>query len=91
MPTICSAEMFAAISEVPMAHQGRRATGQEVVLRVLLVLALLARHPLRQYENSDRVDRQDGDVQSCQIHVNPLLQRRRWRPVRFFSALDRRA
>ncbi len=22
MPTICSAEMFAAISEVPMAHQG---------------------------------------------------------------------
>ena len=23
MPTICSAEMFAAISEVPMAHQGR--------------------------------------------------------------------
>ena len=23
MPTICSAEMFAAISEAPMAHQGR--------------------------------------------------------------------
>ena len=68
---------------------GQRATGEEIVLRVLLVFAFLARHPLRQHENADRVDRQDGDVQSCQIHVNPLLQRRRWTPccLRFFPSL----
>jgi hypothetical protein len=78
MPTICSAEMFAAISDVPMAHQGC-AGSEEIVLRVFLMRALFARHPLREYKNSDRVDRQNDDVQSCQIHVNPLLQRRRWR------------
>jgi hypothetical protein len=31
--------------------------------------AFFARHPLREQENADRVDAQDDEIQSCQIHV----------------------
>ena len=48
--------------------------------------AFLSRDPLREYKNSDRVDRQDDDVQSFQIHVNPLLQQRQRAPLIFFRA-----
>jgi hypothetical protein len=58
MPMICSAEMLAAISEAPMAHQG----GQEVVGGVLLVPALVAGNPLGQAEDGDGVDRQDDEI-----------------------------
>ena len=43
---------------------GQRARGEEIILRALLVIAFLARHPLRQHEDEDRVDRDDRDIQS---------------------------
>ena len=62
MPTICSAEMFAAISDVPIAHQGKFAAGEEVVLAVLDVPRFLARNPLRERENRYGIDQYDGDI-----------------------------
>src|SRR6185295_11445364 len=50
---------------------GQRTAGEEVVLRVLLMRAFLARDPLREHEDGNGVDRNDGNVERSERHECP--------------------